>query len=242
MASPVRYKPSLPGGQRLRKWGAGFGQPGRKSNLKYYQGGKDGAPPARRDSGSPCCSLPCGRGCSEHRTSRLKVMSPSKLRELMAWGGAEWKMEFPADGKYQFLSVFLFTFVFLFFSSWGQEVKPSYPFAKWKDCSSLKAELISERLKCFTSAFLIAVKRSDVSPQEGFSLGFFPDGVGWNFPSNSTGKKINFEKKARLAPGAASGRGWRPTPLGRSWRRSCPRESRKVPEPHGDPSAWGKLW
>lgn len=99
-------------------------------------------------------------------------------------------MEFPADGKYQFLSFFFLHFHF----SW-QEVKPSHPFTKWKVFSPLKAELISEGLKCFALVFLIAVERSDVFPQEGFSLSFFPDGVGWNFPPNSTGKKIYFGKK-----------------------------------------------
>lgn len=117
-------------------------------------------------------------------------------------------MEFPADGKYQFLSFFfLYLGFFVVFLFHGKKSNHHTRLPNGKSLPPLKTELISEGLTCFALVFLIAAERSDVSPQEGFSLSFFPDGVGWNFPPNSTGKKKKnlLWKKARLAPGATSG-------------------------------------
>jgi len=41
----------------------------------------------------------------------------------------------------------------------------------------------------------------DTSPQKRLSLGFFPNAVGWNFPSDSAGKKSQLWQKARLTLG-----------------------------------------
>lgn len=142
-------------------------------------------------------------------------------------------------GNTNFFLVFFLRLFFCCFSSWGQEVKPSYPFAKWKDSSFLKAELISERLKCFTLAFLIAVKCSDVSPQEGFSLGFFPDGVGWNFPSNSAGKKINFEKKQDWPQEQHLAKVGDSLPRGGPGEEAVPGRAERSPSPTGTPQPEG---
>lgn len=142
-------------------------------------------------------------------------------------------MEFPADGKYQFISFYI---VIRWCSSLGQEVKPLYPFAKWEVSSSAKAELILERLKCFVLAFLITLKRSNVSPQEGFSLGFFPDCVGWNFPSNSTGKKkISFGKKQARPQEQHVAEVGDPLPWDGPREGAVPRRAARSPSPMGTP-------